>query len=76
MVKYGDIGGPLVTVGALSEGGDDDDMEDAESSTESVNGIDMDDLRDRFEGANMHERQSDPVSSASESASTPKAACD
>jgi hypothetical protein len=58
MVKYGDSGGPPVTVGVLSECGDDDeDMEDAESSAGSVNGNDMDDLRDRFEGANMHERQ-------------------
>jgi hypothetical protein len=77
MVRYGDSGGPPVPVRELSECGDDDqDMEEAESSTGSVNGIDMDDLRDRVGVENMHERQSDPVSSASESASTPKAACD
>jgi hypothetical protein len=70
-------GGPSVSVEVLGE--DDDDVEgreDAESYTGSVNGSDVDDLGDRFEGATTHERLSVPVASASENASPPDSECD
>jgi hypothetical protein len=71
-----DGGGPSVSVEVLGEDDEVDGRADAEGSTGSVNGSDMDDLGDRFEGATTHERLPDPVSYASENASPPNTACD
>jgi hypothetical protein len=68
---------PSVSVEVLGEEDDEvEGKEDAESSTESMNGSEVDDLGDRFEGATTHERLSAPVASASENASPPDSECD
>jgi hypothetical protein len=65
-------GGPSVSVEVLGEEDDDvEGREGAESSTGSVNGSDVGDLGDGFEGATTHERLPAPVASASENASPP-----
>jgi hypothetical protein len=70
-------GGPSVSVEVLGEEDDEvEGREDAESCTESVNGSDVDNLGDRFEGATTHKRLSAPVASASENASPPDSECD
>jgi hypothetical protein len=69
--------GPAVSVEVLGEEDDEvEGREDAESYTGSVNGSDVDDLGDRFEGATTHERLPAPVASASEHASPPDSECD
>jgi hypothetical protein len=70
-------GGPSVSVEVLGEEDDEvDGREDAESYTGSVNGSDVDDLGDRFEGATTHERLSAPVARAPENASPSDSECD
>jgi hypothetical protein len=75
MAEDGDKECPPVSVEALDKDGDErEDREVADRSSGSLNDVDVGDLRDRFEGATVHERLLDSISSASENASPPDTA--
>jgi hypothetical protein len=76
MVGDRENGGPPVAVVLFGESGDKvEDRENAESSTGSLDGRDMEVLKDQFD-ASIHERLSALVTSDAVDASTPDAACD